>query len=169
MDIIFDIDGTVLDISHRLRFIKQKPKDWKSFRDPKQKRWDEPRIEIINIASALQRNSSTRLIFASGRSESERLDTIRSLSRWFLLDGWQKIKGEDLGEIASSWNFPTLPFYMRQENDYRKDTVVKAEMLDQMRRDGYDPVMAFDDRPSVVRMWREQGLVVADVGEGKEF
>ena len=42
-------------------------------------------------------------------------------------------------------------------------------MLDQMRRDGYDPVMAFDDRPSVVRMWREQGLVVADVGEGKEF
>ena len=169
MDIIFDIDGTVLDISHRLRFIKQKPKDWKSFRDPKQKRWDEPRIEIINIGSALQRDSSTRLIFASGRSESERLDTIRSLSRWFLLDGWQKIKDEDLGEIASSWNFPTLPLYMRQENDYRKDTIVKAEMLQQMRRDGYNPVMAFDDRPSVVRMWREQGLTVADVGEGKEF
>ena len=32
MDVIFDIDGTLLDISHRLKFIQQKPKDWKAFR-----------------------------------------------------------------------------------------------------------------------------------------
>ena len=30
---IFDIDGTLLDISHRLKHIKKTPKDWKAFRD----------------------------------------------------------------------------------------------------------------------------------------
>ena len=84
MDIIFDIDGTLLDISHRLRFVNVNPKDWKAFRDPKQKRWDEPRLEIIQIADALQKRAH-RLIFASGRLESERLDTARSLNRWFNL------------------------------------------------------------------------------------
>ena len=56
MDYIFDIDGTLLDITHRLKFITgpneqydTAKKDWKSFRDPKQKRWDEPIMEVINI------------------------------------------------------------------------------------------------------------------------
>ena len=31
IDIIFDIDGTILDISHRVKFALQNPKDWKSF------------------------------------------------------------------------------------------------------------------------------------------
>ena len=38
-----------------------------------------------------------------------------------------------------------------------------------MRDDGYNPIMAFDDRPNVIRMWREQGLMVADIGKGVEF
>jgi hypothetical protein len=33
----------------------------------------------------------------------------------------------------------------------------------------FNPVMAFDDRPAVVRMWKENGLIVADVGNGVEF
>jgi FMN phosphatase YigB (HAD superfamily) len=28
---IFDIDGTLADISHRLHFIQQEPKDWRGF------------------------------------------------------------------------------------------------------------------------------------------
>ena len=53
MDIIFDIDGTLLDISHRLRHIKQKPKNWKAFRDPKEKTFDVPIMPVIRIATAL--------------------------------------------------------------------------------------------------------------------
>ena len=101
MDVIFDIDGTLLDIGHRLRHIKKTPKDWKAFRDPKQKRWDEPIMPIIRIATALMHAPypKNRIIFASGRSESERADTVRSLSRWFLLDGWQGVYNpEDFGE-----------------------------------------------------------------------
>lgn len=172
MDIIFDIDGTLLDISHRLKYIKQTPKNWKAFRDPKQKRWDEPIMSVIRIATALMHSPypHNRIIFASGRSESERADTVRSLSRWFLLDGWQGIYNpEDFGEGFTVENTPTHAFYLRKDKDYRKDTIVKAEMYDQMVADGYKPEMVFDDRPSVIRMWRELGLKTIDVGLGIDF
>tara|TARA_R100000808_G_C2155495_1_gene168230 strand:- start:6269 stop:6790 length:522 start_codon:yes stop_codon:yes gene_type:complete len=173
MDIIFDIDGTLLDITHRLHFIKKKPKDWASFRDPKQKRWDEPIMPIINIATALNRVDGNRLIFASGRSEEERLDTVRSLSRWFLLEGWDKIfNPADFGEMYEDdpGKVPWHPLYMRAEKDRREDTVVKKELYERMLEDGYKPELTFDDRPSVLRMWRTiPGLKVVDVGEGKEF
>ena len=53
MDVIFDIDGTLVDISHRLKLIKSSPKDWKAFRDPLKKRWDEPITPVIDILLAL--------------------------------------------------------------------------------------------------------------------
>ena len=167
MDVIFDIDGTLLDISHRLKHIKKTPKDWKAFRDPKEKVHDEPIMPIINIARAfLYNHSKDRIIFASGRSEEERADTILSLSEWFLLEGWYGVvENQDTIET-----YPTSPFYMRKEKDYRKDTIVKREMYDQMLKDGYKPELVFDDRPSVLRMWREiEGLKVVDVGHGVEF
>ena len=170
MDVIFDIDGTLLDISHRLKHIKKTPKDWKAFRDPKEKAHDEPIMPIINIARAfLYNHSRDRIIFASGRSEQERVDTVLSLSEWFLLDGWQKVTPDGkLGEAVET--YPTSPFYMRAENDFRKDTIVKREMYEQMLVDGYKPKLVFDDRPSVLRMWREiEGLKVVDVGYGVEF
>jgi len=147
MDIIFDIDGTLLDISHRLHLIKKTPPDWEEFRNPLQKRWDEPRLPIIKIAVALQ-NADHNLLFCSGRRESEREDTLEALSRFF----------------------PPMPMlWMRKDKDYRPDTEVKADMLETLRNQGFNPVMAFDDRPSVIRMWKEHGLTVADVGNGVEF
>jgi hypothetical protein len=48
--------------------------------------------------------------------------------------------------------------YMRPAEDHRADHVVKREILDTIRRDGFDPWLVIDDRPSVVDMWREAGL-----------
>jgi hypothetical protein len=39
-------------------------------------------------------------------------------------------------------------------------------MLDKMRKEGFNPTMAFDDRQQVVDMWREKGLTVAQVDKG---
>jgi len=146
MDVIFDIDGTLIDISNRLHLLKKTPPDWEEFRNPLQKRWDEPRLPIINIAIALEK-AGHNLLFCSGRRESEREDTLEALSRFFLM--------------------PML--WMRRDKDYRPDTEVKADMLETLRNQGFNPVMAFDDRPSVIRMWKEHGLTVADVGNGVEF
>ena len=58
--------------------------------------------------------------------------------------------------------------YMRPTGDTRADHIVKAEMLTQIRADGFDPFIVIDDRPSVVAMWRENGLVCLQVAAGDE-
>ena len=62
-----------------------------------------------------------------------------------------------------------VPGYFRKDKDRRNDTVVKAEMYDMMLSDKFRPTLVFDDRPSVIRMWKDIGIKVADVGHGKEF
>ena len=47
---------------------------------------------------------------------------------------------------------------MRSENDCRSDVDVKREILQKIREQ-YDVSFVFDDRRSVVQMWREEGLV----------
>ena len=160
MDMIFDIDGTLLDISHRLHLIRKKPPDWKTFKDPNLARWDVPRLAIIKVAVALQ-IAGNQVILCSGRRESEREDTLKSLSRFFKSDVDKILHG------ISRIQMPLL--CMRKDKDYRPDTEVKADMLETLRNQGFNPVMAFDDRPSVIRMWKEHGLTVADVGNGVEF
>jgi hypothetical protein len=163
MDIIFDIDGTLLDISHRLKYLglddsyvtygeRAKPsasERWKKFRDPKLKRWDEPILPVIATMTSLY-DSGNVVILATGRVKSEGPDTIETLKTWVPF-------------------IDKLPLYMRDDKDYRPDFEVKLDILKQIRDDGRNPTFAFDDRPSVIRMWREQGLLVADVGKGEEF
>ena len=148
MDIIFDIDGTLLDISHRTHFLDKSPPDWHGFRNPKLKQWDEPIVPVIATLNALKVDH--RIILASGRIIHEKDDTLFSLRPHI----------PDIDDF---------PFYMRSEKDYRHDTETKADLLNKMFEDGLNPVMAFDDRPAVIRVWREKGLLVADVGKGKEF
>ena len=33
MDIIFDVDGTLMNIAHRRQYVVQRPKDWARFRE----------------------------------------------------------------------------------------------------------------------------------------
>ncbi len=176
MDYIFDIDGTLLDISHRLKFITRPPvnkivvpgqpfmefvdpdhepfkKDWKSFRDPRQKNWDEPILPVIYIMNALH-HEGHQIIIATGRTKDEQEDTRKSLATYVPYITDMSPDG-DPGYL--------IPMYLRSRNDYRKDDLVKSDMLDRMLEDGYDPRMVFDDRPSVISMWHKRGLVVADM------
>ena len=143
MDVIFDIDGTLLDISDRLKFIESKPRDWKKFKDPALKAGDKPIKPVIDILLALHA-AGHRIIIASARTVSEKDGTLDSLRRYipFIED---------------------VPLYLRSDGDYRKDTVVKSAMLDRMLDAGYKPVVVFDDRPSVIEMWHDRGLKVVDV------
>lgn len=53
---------------------------------------------------------------------------------------------------------PHDEIFMRMEGDHRKDYIVKKEILDRMRRLGWDPQHAIDDNPSVLELWVEEGL-----------
>ena len=56
---------------------------------------------------------------------------------------------------------------MRKDGDQRADHIVKREILDHIRKAGFEPVLVFDDRQSVVDMWRDQGIRVAQTAPGK--
>ena len=56
--------------------------------------------------------------------------------------------------------------FMRQDGDHRPDHVIKVELLAIVRAEIGDPIMVFDDRNSVVKMWRELGVPCAQVVEG---
>lgn len=58
---------------------------------------------------------------------------------------------------------------MRKTGDKRKDTLVKKEMWQEHIKDKFNVVAVFDDRPSVIKGWRELGLFVFDCGHGVDF
>lgn len=139
---VFDIDGTLADCSHRIHHIQNSPKDWRAFfagcAD------DIPIPHVINLAITLY-DADKKIIYVSGRSDECREQTLA----WLVAHG-----------------LPEAPLYMRKEGDYRDDDILKGEMIDEAMRDGWHPIMAFDDRDRVVAMWRARGIPCAQVAPG---
>lgn len=48
--------------------------------------------------------------------------------------------------------------YMRKNLDNRADSIVKREILDEIRSDGYEPLLAVDDNPAVIQVWESEGI-----------
>lgn len=138
---IFDIDGTIADLSHRLHHIQKMPKDWRAFFASCED--DEPIHHMCDLARLLA--LEVPVVFVSGRSDEIRDQTVDWLKEQRLWGGY---------------------LYMRKEGDHRPDNLVTAELLAELRADGWEPVMAFDDRDQVVNMWRENGIPCAQVAEG---
>lgn len=143
--IIFDIDGTLSCLDHRIQWVRSKPKNWPAFN--RAMKDDTPNWDIVWLLRTFHAAGVTILI-SSGRSEDDRLVT----ENW--LDNVANISG-----LYSK-------LYMRASKDNRRDDIVKSEILDQMRTDGYNPTMAVDDRDQVVAMFRSRGLRVLQVAPG---
>lgn len=143
MDVVFDIDGCLADIRHRRHFVASKPKNFGAFN--RAMVHDTPNEDIIQL---LVRHFAhgDRVLIASGRGEEDRDKT----AAWLYANGaayYQKL-------------------YMRPAKDYRSDDIIKEEILAQMRLDGYDPKLVYDDRDQVVAMWRRNGIRCLQVAEG---
>ena len=149
MIVVFDIDGTVANLDHRLAFVRTKPKNWPAFN--RSIHLDAPIQATIDICIKYLNCPSTHVIFASGRSD----DTREVTAEWLVRHGMAGYDG----------------FYMRKSGDYRCDSIVKREILDEIIEDfGRKPDMVFDDRPRVVKMWRAEGIWVFDCNQsGVDF
>lgn len=150
MDVIVDIDGTIADCSHRLRHIEKKPKDWPAFHE--NCHLDPPIVHMVRLVHSIRNGfgspgmDNNRIIFCSGRPEDySREKTMK----------WLNAQG-----------FLRVPLYMRKAKDFRDDGIVKLELLAAMRADGFDPVIAIDDRSRVVAAWRSAGLICLQCAEG---
>ena len=140
--IIFDVDGTLADIEHRRHWVQDKPKNWHAFNNTMH--LDTPHHDIIWLLH-LMHNAGATILVASGRGEESREVT----------EDWLKTHGVSYAKL-----------YMRPAKDYRGDDVIKMEILDQMRADGWNPTMAVDDRSRVVDAWRNAGLRCLQVNPG---
>ena len=140
MFVVFDLDGTLALTEHRAHFLDRpnRDKDWRGFYAACDK--DEPCHPIIRTLHALKSSGADVEIW-SGRSDEVMPLTIAWLNH------------HELGHI---------PLRMRQEGDHRADTVLKAEWLDE----GRTPDLVFEDRASVVALWRSRGIVCCQVAPG---
>lgn len=139
---IFDIDGTLADCTHRLPHILKEPKDWRAFFAACCD--DKPIAHMIQLAVTLS-DADQPIIFVSGRSD-------------------------ECADATMAWlaeHVFTAPIYMRRAGDHRPDDIVKVELLKRVLADGYEPIMAFDDRKRVVDAWRKAGIPCAQVAEGE--
>lgn len=145
--VICDLDGTLCDIDHRLHHVKGEKKDWKAFfaEIP----GDKVRKEIF-LKVMMHEALGRQIIFVSARPEDHRETT----------ENW-------LDEVFNSQR-PHLTLLMRESGDKRPDTEVKKEIYDRYLKH-LTITKVYDDRPSVIRMWRELGLDVEDCGTGVEF
>lgn len=143
--VVVDIDGTVADINHRLHHVQKTPKDWKGFFGALSE--DTPRKDIYSRATDEAVANNAELIFVSARPENYREET----------EAWLRKHGMDYTALL-----------MRRNKDTRPDTEVKQGIYNRYLKQ-YNIVRVFDDRPSVIRMWRKLGLEVEDVGNGVEF
>lgn len=134
--VMVDVDGTVALMNGRSPYDETRVGD------------DQPNLPVIAAVNAM-RDTGHRVLFCSGRTEACRLDTVTWLD-------------EHLPRVGVQ----SSALFMRAPGDTRKDAIVKAEIFDRHIRDHYRVVAVFDDRNSVVAMWRSLGLTVFQVADG---
>lgn len=143
--VIFDIDGTIADIAHRRHHVASDRKDWQLFFSTmKDDTPNQPVVETLNLYCAAKYN----IILSSGRPANYRAVT----------EAW-----------LNKHDIPYDFLFMRKFNDTRPDTIIKQEMYNTYIKPYFPVKCVYDDRPSVCRMWRFNGLHVFNCGDGVEF
>lgn len=139
--IIFDLDGTLADAEHRTHYLKRPSaeKDWRAFYAECNK--DAPCMPLIRTLLALVATGHDVEIW-TGRSD----EVAQKTHDWLTANG-----------------IFDVPVRMRKLGDHRPDTVLKKEWMDELSA---KPMLAFEDRASVVAMWREHGIVCCQVAPG---
>jgi hypothetical protein len=138
---VFDIDGTLADVSQRLHHVRSKPKNWDAFFAAMAQ--DKAIASMVRLCNLLH-EAGVRIVLCSGRPERYRADTVSWLAR----------EGVRYDELR-----------LRRDGDRRSDTIAKREMLA-----GIDPahvLFIVEDRTSVVEMWRAQGFVCLQCAPGE--
>lgn len=151
--VLCDLDGTLCDIGHRLEYASGEKKNWGTFFSKIAD--DAVRLDTLSLLNDFS-NDGYEIILVSARP-----DTYRQLTEEWLM------KHAFTHPSYTGAMYKTL--IMRKGHDKRPDTEVKQQMYNTYFKDKYPIRTVIDDRPSVIRMWRENGLNVLDVGNGIEF
>lgn len=134
--VVFDMDGTLSDPSHRVHHLEKK--DWDAFYEACA--GDTPILPMIETLRAHQFAGHTVQIW-TGRRESTRQKTLDWLGQF---------------EIDS------VEIFMRADGDFRHDTEIKGEWLREVGK----PDLVYEDRNSMVDFYRSQNIICLQVAPG---
>jgi len=155
--ILCDLDGTLADVNHRLHFINnpdgtkktRKESDWDSFHTECIN--DAPNRDVIEIMESLVLGHNSgcmvcgaverEVYFLSGRNDVVRAETVQWLQK----------------HVHEDWDYDQR-LVMRKNGDFRPDTEVKLEMVQELGLTPDDVLCILDDRQCVVDMWRANGF-----------
>lgn len=131
---VFDLDGTLADVRHRLPLLRRRPKDWDGFFAAAP---DDPPL-AEGVALALSSAEDHEIAYVTGRPERCRRDTVAWLD---------------------SHGLPTGRLLMRGPRDRRPARVAKPELLRQLAREA---AIAFvvDDDTQVCAAYEAAGFTV---------
>ena len=133
--VVFDIDGVIADVRHRLRYVERKPKDWDSFFAA----MDDDGLLTDGVSLAHEHSAAGhRIVYLTGRNED-----YRGLTR-----DWLARNGLPEGRLV-----------MRRSDDRRPARVFKPAAL---RRIAVDArvVAVVDDDDAVVAVLAREGWPV---------
>ena len=148
--VIFDLDGTLADITKRREMsTKENGKiDWDIFFEPNNIWFDLPNEPVITMAQLL--NERHRIVIFSGRSKATKDETKRWLKKFDVPFDVIKMR-----PTSNEWKF--MP-----------DDELKQHWLDTLfpddKKNGI--LCVFDDRQKVVDMWRRNRVTCFQVDDG---
>lgn len=133
-----------------------------------------PNAFIFDIDGTLAHNVSNRNIYDYQRVIEDGLDSHVSYMLNHLKDNHKIIivsgRDDSCKDVTIEWfkkhNLHYDHFHMRKYKDFRKDSIVKAEIYDNHIKDKFNILGVFDDRNQVVETWRSLGLKCYQVQEG---
>jgi len=130
---IFDMDGTLCDVSSIRHLVQGVDKNYHQFH--LQSASCPPHSEVVERAHAAHRAGRAVLIVTARSTEYRNVTAM-----WLALHG-----------------VPSDAMYMRRAGDFRKDFLVKRDILSSIRKH-WNPVHAHDDNPAVIELWNSQDI-----------
>lgn len=130
--VVFDIDGVLADVRHRLRHVAAKPKNWDAFFA------SAPQDPLLERGAKFARDaaSSHDIVYLTGRPERTRDDTLAWLQKNQL---------------------PAGRLIMRREGDRRPAVLTKTQMLRQLSKEQRVDLV-LDDDPAVIEAMTKAGF-----------
>jgi phosphoglycolate phosphatase-like HAD superfamily hydrolase len=130
---IFDMDGTLVDTSAIVHHVLKRPKNFYAFHEEAASAPARPEVVAMVHEAVAQGHE---IIIVTAREATWRTST----SMWLALNG-----------------IPSNAMFMRPIKDYRKDYIIKKEILERIRN-SWNVVHAVDDNPAVLKLWEEEGI-----------
>lgn len=138
--VIFDMDGTLADVSsirhHLNKFDSTQRRVMKHFHRFHAESVSVPAHDYVVNASQVAHMMGHAVLVVTARKHMWRHHTA-----WWL----------------AIHDVPSDMLMMRGNDDNRKDYEVKKDMLDTIRK-AYNVIHAWDDNPSIIKLWTEEGI-----------